>query len=84
MPNLSRLGGPLSSQSKATVLKLYADQPLLLRGTAYDTYTGSSWNTDWDEKKSGRYVYGDAANDAQSGSRSASTSPLPKRACIHR
>lgn len=65
MPNLSRLGGPLSSQSKATVLKLYADQPLLLRGTAYDTYTGSSWNTDWDEKKSGRYVYGDAANDAQ-------------------
>lgn len=65
MPNLSRLGGPLSSQSKATVLKLYADQPLLMRGTAYDTYTGSSWNTDWDEKKSGRYVYGDAANDAQ-------------------
>lgn len=36
-----------------------------MRGTAYDTYTGSSWNTDWDEKKSGRYVYGDAANDAQ-------------------
>ena len=65
MPNLRRLGGPISGQSRSTVLKLYAEQPLLMRGTAYDTYTGSSWETSWDDKKAGLYAYDDVANEAQ-------------------
>lgn len=62
MPNLNRLGGPLAKQSRSTVLRLYADEPMLMRGTAYETYTGSSWETDWDTKKSGFFALDDEGN----------------------
>lgn len=65
MPNLNRLGGPIDSQGKNTVLKVSADKAMLMRSTAYDTYTGSSWETDWNENKSGFYPYHDSGNDPE-------------------
>ncbi len=62
MPNLNRLGGPLAKQSKNTVLRLFAEEPMLMRGTAYEIYTGSSWETDWDTKKSGFFALNDENN----------------------
>lgn len=56
-PNLNRLGGPIDDQGTTTVLKVSADRAMLMRSTAYDTYTGSSWKTDWDANKSGFYPY---------------------------
>ena len=58
MPNLNRLGGPLAKQSRNTVLRLYADEPMLMRGTAYELslihISGAGHRTSGTPRRSGR------------------------------
>lgn len=56
----SRLGGPLGERSDQVVLTMRSPQPLLLKSTAYQDYTGSGWTAEWDPEKSGAHDFDDS------------------------